>query len=310
VHLAGSVAARRALPAILLALGFPLLAAGSCKKGEPPEASRPTELPKLVDDPAPADRKPVTGAKLDGVKPDDVKRFEALADQLPSPCGKAHSLRTSRNTDEACLRAPFAVDYVTTLLQEGASDEELKALYVARYPSERKVEKFELGATRPHIGPEDARVVFVEYFDFGCPMCGEFAPILKEVQAAYPRDVVIYYRQFPLPGHPNSDIAAQAAIAAGKQGKYKEMHELLFSDQHAHAQSDLDGYAAKLGLDMKKFAADFKAAEAGVAADKAEGIAAGVQGTPTIFINGVKWEGPPAAKYVKLWVDEELALNR
>jgi protein-disulfide isomerase len=306
-----TVASSRALPGVaLLLLIAPLLGAGSCTKSEAPkDEATPTELPPLPDEPA-GEKKPVEGAKLDGMKDDDKARFEALVDKLPSPCGKGHSLRTSRNTDATCVRARFAVDYVTELLKDGASDDELKELYVARYPKDRTVRPLKVGADVPHLGPDDARVVFVEFFDYGCPACGQFAPVLKEVQAAYPRDVAIYYKMFPLAAHADSPGAAQAAVAAGKQGKFHEMHELLFADQYAHKKENLDAYAQKLGLDKAKFEADYAAATAAVEADKAEGNASGVQGTPTIFLNGVLWEGPGAAKYMKMWVEEELALNR
>lgn len=306
------LALRRALPALVVVLGLPLLGGSSCKKGEPPaDEARPAELPPISGEPPEADKKPVEGAKLDALKDDEKKRFETLVDKLPSPCGKTHSLRTSRNTDASCARAPFAVSYVTALIEDGASDEDVQNLYMSRYPSERKVAKLDVSAKVPHTGPDDARVVVVEFYDYGCPACAEFAPVLREVQEAYPRDVAVYYKQFPITAaHPDSGNAAQAALAAGKQGKFKEMHELLFENLHAHKKSDVDGYARKLGLDMAKFEADFAAASAQVDADRTEGNAAGVQGTPTAFLNGVRWEGPSTAKYLKMWVDEELALNR
>jgi protein-disulfide isomerase len=294
----------------LVVLVVPLAAGGSCNKGQPPQDEvRPTELPKLTEEPA-GEKKPVEGAKLDGFKDDEKARFEALADQLPSPCGKGVSLRTSRNTEATCGRARFAVDFVTELIKDGASDDELKELYMARYPRERKVQKFKTVADVPHSGPQDARVVFVEFFDYGCPACKTFGPVLEEVQAAYPRDVAVYYKMFPLAAHPDSPGAAQAALAAFAQGKFKEMHALLFADQFAHKKEKLVEYAKQIGLDMAKFEADFAAMTAKVEADKTEGNAAGVQGTPSIFLNGTLWEGPPAAKYMKMWVEEELALNR
>jgi protein-disulfide isomerase len=257
-----------------------------------------------------AERKPVEGADVSKLSGTDKQRFEKLVDKLPSPCGKPHSLRTSRNTDAECIRARFAVDYVLMLLGDGAPDEELSKLYAARYRKDDKKHGFRLSADVPHTGPADARVVLVEFFDYGCPACQQFAPELQQVAEAYPNDVVIYYKQFPLAAHEFSRGAAQAALAAGKQGKFHEMHELLLKNGTAHKKGDLDGYARSLGLDMAKFEADFAAVAAQVESDKKEGEGAGVDGTPALYINNRKFEDPTFARYVKMWVEEELAGSR
>jgi protein-disulfide isomerase len=298
-------------PAFLLVLAAASALAACKPKGEPEhDKAPPAELPKLTDEPPAADRKPVEGAKLDTLKDDQKPRFEALADQLPSPCGKAHSLRTSRNTDASCGRARFAVDFVTSLLADGATDAEIKELYVARYPRERVVKTFATGPEVPRSGRADARVVITEFFDYGCPSCGRFAPELAEAAAAFPDDVAVQYKMFPLAAHVDSPGAAAAALAAHRQGKFKAMHELLFSDQTSQKKPKLDEYAKQIGLDMAKYEADFEAADKQIQADKAEGTAAGVKGTPTVYINGVLWEGPPGANYLKMWLEEEIALNR
>ncbi|HKE16823.1 MAG TPA: DsbA family protein [Kofleriaceae bacterium] len=257
-----------------------------------------------------AERKPVEGADLSKLASPEKQRFEKLVDKLPSPCGKAHSLRTSRNTDAQCIRARFAVDYVLNLLADGAPDEELTKLYAAHYRKDDKKYTFRLSADVPHQGPADARVVLVEFFDFGCPACHDFWPELAKVVEAYPNDVVVYYKQFPLGAHPDSRGAAQAALAVAKQGKYHEMHDLLFQNPESHKKEQLVADARSLGLDMGKFESDYGAMAAQVEADKKEGEEAGVDGTPTLFINGRKYGDPAIEKYVKMWIEEELAVNR
>jgi len=267
------------------------------------------EAPAFEPEPA-GERKPVEGADASSLQAADQQRFEKLVDKLPSPCGKAHSLRTSRNTDATCIRARFAVDYLISLLGDGATDDEARELYSLRYRKEEAKRGFRLGNDVPHHGPADARVVLVEFFDYGCPACVQFEPELAQVAEAYPSDVVRYYKQYPLPSHEFSRGAAQAALAAGKQGKYDDMHKLLLENQQAHKKDDLNGYARKLGLDMAKFESDFAAASAQVESDKREGDDAGVTATPTLYINGRKYQDPSIAKYVKMWVEEELAANR
>jgi thiol-disulfide isomerase/thioredoxin len=257
-----------------------------------------------------AERKPVEGADVGKLASPEQQRFEKLVDRLPSPCGKAHSLRTSRNTDAECIRARFAVDYVVALLGDGAPDEDITRLYSMRYRKDDKKRGFRLSDDVPHQGPADARVVLVEFFDYGCPACKEFAPELDRAVKAFPNDVVIYYKQFPLAAHQHSRGAAQAALATSKQGKYHEMHELLFANPDGHKKEDLVAAAKGLGLDIARFEADYAAAGAQVEADKKEGDDAGVSSTPTLYINGRKYEDPSIEKYVKMWIEEELAVNR
>jgi thiol-disulfide isomerase/thioredoxin len=261
-------------------------------------------------EPAPAERKPVEGADTAKLEAPQQQRFEKLVDKLPSPCGKAHSLRTSRNTDASCIRARFAVDYLISLLGDGATDDEARELYTLRYRKEEAKRGFRLNNDVPHTGPADARVVLVEFFDYGCPACQAFAPELAQVMADFPNDAVLYYKQFPLAAHEFSRGAAQAALAAGKQGKYHEFHDLLFKNPQAHKKDDLYGYAKELGLDMAKFEADYNAAAAQVESDKKEGEDAKVDGTPTLYINGRKFQDPAVGRYVKMWIEEELAVNR
>jgi protein-disulfide isomerase len=261
--------------------------------------------PATSGDGAPAAIAGVDLSRLDARK---RGRYERLIDSLPSPCGAGHSLRVSARPESACKRAPFAARYVVVMLEDEGTDDDVRELYEQRY-KDRAPKTFALEG-RPHLGPADARVVLVEFFDYGCPACRQFAPVLKEAVADYPDGAVLYFKQFPLAAHKDSRGAAQAALAAAKQGKYLEMHELLFANQHKHKESDLRRYAESLGLDMKRFDADYQAAGATVDADYREGDAAGVHGTPTLFINGVQWQGPMLARYIKLWIDEELAVNR
>ena len=266
---------------------------------------------KSFDDsePAAADRKPVEGVDLGQLNDGQKKRFENLIDKLASPCGKAHSLRTSKNTDSSCIRAPFALRYVAQMLRDGLTDKEVGKWYGNVYGEQKNQRAFKLDGA-PSMGPDDAPVVMVEFFDYGCPACKAFAPELEQAIAAYPNDVVVYYKQFPLSAHPDSGPAAQAALAAHAQGKFKEMHALLFRNSPRHKLPALKAYAQQIGLDMDKFDADYAAAAARVTADKNEGISAEVASTPTTFINGIPYEAPHVADYIKIFIDEAAALRR
>lgn len=252
----------------------------------------------------------VPGVDTSKLSDTEKKRFAILLDKLPSPCGKAHSLRTSVADDQTCKRALFAARYVSELVAEDLSELETRDLYENRY-RDKQEKTFQLQNTA-HQGPEDAKVVIVEFFDHACSHCAMAKPMVDRVLEAYPNDVVVYYKNFPLSSNPNSVQAAVAALAAGRQGKFGDMHAMLFQNQRAHDKPSLRSYAEKIGLDMAKFEKDFAdpALEKQVDAERGEGISAGLQGTPTFYINGREYTDPLGYEFMKSWVDEELAVNR
>jgi protein-disulfide isomerase len=146
-----------------------------------------------------------------------------------------------------------------------------------------------------HIrGPEDAPVTIVEYGDFECPYCGRAEPVMRELLSDFGGDVRYVWRHLPLTDvHPHAELAAEAAEAAGAQGRFWEMHDLLLEHQDALRFDDLIGYAEQLGLDVDRFRDDLlNHRYAGrVARDVDSADASGVSGTPTFFINGRRRQG-------------------
>lgn len=146
-----------------------------------------------------------------------------------------------------------------------------------------------------HIaGSADAQVTLVEYGDFECPFCGQAFPEVKDLQRRLGDRVRFVYRHFPRTvEHPRAHLAAEAAEAAGAQGKFWEMHDLLFEHQSSLAEGDLIGYATQLGLDVDRFRQelDSHAHRDRVQADVVGAIHVGVHGTPTFFVNNVQHEG-------------------
>lgn len=143
-------------------------------------------------------------------------------------------------------------------------------------------------------GPEGARLTLVEYGDYQCPPCGELFGSIHQLQKRLANDIRIVYRHYPLSGsHPLAQLAAEAAEAAGAQGKFWEMHELLFDHQSALSEKVFDECAQQLGLDMDSFRQDLKKRtfESRVREDFKRGVANGVYGTPGLFVNGVRYNG-------------------
>ena len=149
------------------------------------------------------------------------------------------------------------------------------------------------GAKAPHIrGETKAKVTVEEFADFQCPPCAGVAAILQKLERDYQGRLRVVFRHFPLQNHQNARPAALAAEAAARQGKFWEMHDLLYENQTAWSKATeirplLNGYAAILGLDMTRFSADFELSETGarISADQERAASLGVTQTPTLFIN-------------------------
>jgi Na+/H+ antiporter NhaA len=151
----------------------------------------------------------------------------------------------------------------------------------------------EVDEDRDHVrGPSDASVTLVEYGDFQCPYCGRAEPIVRQVLTD--NDLRFVWRNLPLTDvHPQAQLAAQAAEAAGLQGKFWEMHDLLLDNQEKLRVMDLLGYARQLDLDEDRFHADMMqpACTDRIVADVESADLSGVSGTPTFFINGKRHYG-------------------
>ena len=160
----------------------------------------------------------------------------------------------------------------------------------------------------PSRGPEDAPVTIVEFGDFQCPFCGNLFPTMERVREIYPDEVRIVYRHYPLRNiHPRAQQAAEAAICAQDQGHFWEYHDSLFGNQRALEVPDLKQRAADLGLDTVTFntCLDSGRKYDFVQVDVDAGSAAGVNSTPTLFINGRLMSGP-APRQIQTVIEDEL----
>jgi len=157
---------------------------------------------------------------------------------------------------------------------------------------------------KDHVqGNMQASVELLEYGDYQCPYCGQAYPIIKAIQRKFGKDLKFVFRNFPLAeSHPQARIAAIAAEAADRQGKFWEMHDTLYENQRDLHAPALMGYAKLLGLDIEHFQSDIGNNEViqRVEDDFESGVRSGVNGTPGFFING--------EKYNYDWGEESLAL--
>jgi len=163
-------------------------------------------------------------------------------------------------------------------------------------------------AGSPVRGPADARITLIEFSDFECPYCSAAVKQVDAIMAAYPKDVKLIYKQFPLSMHPHAQMAAEASLAANEQGKFWEMYEALFKNSRRLSQQTILAAAQELELDMNKFKADLESGKfkAVIEKDLADGDAAGVYGTPAFYINGQQYNGEVTLAALKPILEADL----
>lgn len=164
------------------------------------------------------------------------------------------------------------------------------------------------------LGNDSAPVKIVEFGDFQCPACRAAAEPLKQAYAHNDGNVQLIFRHIPLPSHPNADEASQAAEAAGLQGKFWEMYDLLFAEQDAWSgladpQAQFETYAQSLELDVEKFRSDYgsSAVASVIRRDKDASSDAGVSSTPTFYVNGEKIVGAQSVDDWQEIIDRKIA---
>lgn len=167
------------------------------------------------------------------------------------------------------------------------------------------------------FGVPDSRVVLIEYGDFQCPACAQYEPIVQKIRQDYADKIVFVYRHFPLSQHKNAKITAYASEAAGKQGKFWEMHDKIYAGQNEwanlsndRAREILTGYAGFIGFDLELFKKQMDSGEIKdkVDADSQSGLKAGVNSTPTFILNGKRIQ-PRGYDEFKQFIEQELSAN-
>lgn len=240
--------------------------------------------------------------------PRERHEFSQYVRELPAPCKDvavpiAQCVLEHRACD-ACLPAAQAV---AKAVREGMAREQVEDLYKQRFDASTARGIPVDGS--PVRGPESARVVVVEFADFECPFCQKIAPELDKLWEKRADKVRFVYKFMPLSMHPHGEPAARAAIAAMAQGKFWEMHHLLFANGQHLEPGDIDGYAKSLGLDLDRFHADMQspATKARLDADHKLADDLHVRGTPTIFIDGREYDSKID---MGEWLDQEIAAHR
>lgn len=289
-------------------------AEGGAPKGDPKSAEGGQGDPDgAKKDPSPVIPKgemimEAKGVDLSKLKESQRSTFFQVINSEPSACDKPHSLAKSLRDDDKCRDSLIAGQFVADYLQAGAPTSEvrtgLQEVSKALKPREIPVEG------RPVLGTETAPVTVVVFADFQCPHCKLEAPKIRKTVEQFRGRARLIFKHFPLQGHPRAKAAAIATEAALEQGKFWEMHDIVFANQEKLDDADILSYASKIGLDMAKFKASYnvRKGKAVVEADKQHGEDAGVDGTPAVFVNGRRANG----RYILFggelsgWIDDAL----
>lgn len=214
-------------------------------------------------------------------------------------CGCGRTLAQCRVEDPACSASTGLANIVVQAIKSGKTPEQaLEAANTSRFGAnhaatllEEPVKLSVSGA--PVTGPSNAAITIVEFSDFQCPYCIQAVPELEALLKVYPKDVKLIFKQFPLEIHSDAYRAATSALAAQKQDKFWEMHYALFAHHNDLSLESILKIAQDLKLDMNRFRKDMDSKEVHdtINKDLADGTEAGVEGTPTIFINGQRYNG-------------------
>jgi protein-disulfide isomerase len=229
-------------------------------------------------------------------------------------CGCSMKLAQCRIEDPSCSYSTGLAAAVIDAIKQGKSETEAIAVANASRWAHPQTPGKVLDdpvpipvAGSPVTGAGKAPITIVEFSDFQCPYCIAAAPEIHALLKAYPQQMKLIFKEYPLENHSHAFTAATAALAAHKQGKFWAMHDAMF-DQRDLSKPSLVAIAKTAGLDVNRFEKDMESKEIrdAIAKDVEDGDHANVEGTPTIFINGQRYNGAIQLQFLKPLIDAEL----
>ncbi len=256
------------------------------------------------------------GVDLSGLTPAQKAIVLRVMTDRACGCNCGMKVAECRVKDPNCSYSKGVASVMVAALKSGKSEEEAVAAAGASQWAHLPVADTRvLGDAvkiptdgSPVLGPADAKIKLVEFSDFQCPFCILAKPEIDAIMKAYPGQVSLTFKQFPLEEHSQAAMAAVAALAAQKQGKFWPMHDALFAQEGNLSPKVVLEIAGKIGLSVMRFEADLHSEDLqkAVQRDRLDGEHAGVMGTPALFLNGQLYNGPLKAGNLKPLIDEQL----
>lgn len=253
---------------------------------------------------------------LNGLTPVQKTKVLKLLRETGCSCGCNMKLAECRMMDPGCAYSKGMAASIVEAVKQGKSD--TQALAIAKATKWGQGPPDHSATLEPPVainvtgapvrGPGTARVTLVEFSDFQCPFCIAATPQLEALLKAYPSQVKLIFKEFPLDSHSQAALAAAAALAANKQGKFWPMYDALFAQQGHLSRRGILALAGGLHLDMNRFQADLDSSDIkrAVQKDIADGEQINVDSTPTLFIDGQRFNGPVSVASLKPIVDAEI----
>ena len=284
---------------ILVAL---FLACAGCHTSTPDELVTSTH-PQVAEGDVPQ----VPGIDLSRMTEHEQKAWAQLVGEQLSPCGDPVPVGRCASANKGCPACVPAARYLARLVMEGYESKEIAEQYRGRFLA-KDLKTPAINQDTPVRGAPMAPVTIVEFADFECFHCGRTHPVLERALATYEGRVKLAFKYYPLSAHPRALPAAKAAEAARLQGKFWEMHDMLFEHQDRLEDADLRNYAQRLGLDLERFERDMESESVAqrIEADQLEGRALAVDATPAIFIDGRRFRESP--RTIEAYLAEEVEL--
>jgi protein-disulfide isomerase len=252
---------------------------------------------------------------LGGLSPAQKNTALKLLRENDCSCGCAMKIAECRVKDPNCSYSRGLASVIVDSVKQGKSGAEaVAAAKASRYghaPDRSKLLEDPVSipvAGSPLLGPQNAPITLVEFSDFQCPFCVSAVTELQAIMKAYPAQVKLIFKQFPLDNHSQAAFAAEAALAAHRQGKFWPLHDAMFAQRGRLSREIIFKLAVDAGLDMQRFNSDLNSPEIRKAVDKDrnDGETAGVDSTPTLFIDGQHYNGPLTMAALKPVLEAEL----
>lgn len=257
----------------------------------------------------------LAGVDFTGLSPAKVATALKLLRGYDCTCGCNMKVAQCRVEDPPCSYSKAIAATIVGALRAGKSEAaalaDAKASRFGKPPAPPKLLDDPVPvstAGAPSLGPANAPVTLVEFSDFQCPYCYQAAAQLASILKMYPTQVRLVFREYPLESHSQAALAAAAAIAAHRQGKFWPLHNAMFAHRTDLSRASITKLASATGVDMKRFEADWasKETQAAIARDIQDGDRAGVEGTPTVFVNGKRYHGSLAPDTFRGVIEAEL----
>jgi protein-disulfide isomerase len=273
------MSALRFAPLLIAALaGYQSTCRSSAGAGQPPAAGADPDVT-------------LSGVDTASLTPREKREWSTWVSELLAPCpNEPVSIAECVKESRKCRKCLPAAEMLLKQVRAGRSRSQAEDAFYARFSPDR-IKSIDV-TDSPSLGPSSAPVTIVEWADFECPHCRHAAPLLEKVVEAHAGKVRLVYKFYPLQAHVHGELAARAATAAMHQGKFWEMHHILFEHQESLEARDIEKYAKDIGLDVAKWKPDWESEATAdrVNRDRKQGDAVAVSGTPTIYINGREYD--------------------